>query len=155
MRLAWLMAIILLSGCGGATSSADPCAILGDEKLAEIAKSVVAKKDLTGPRKSGEETVSTCDVDFADGQWLTITLADLDRPIDEARLATYTHRDSELSAHFGFPVFYDGGKDLQAFLKPDRRVHLRMGKNAGQGYGQSFPANVGGKLRAVLTGIPQ
>ncbi|WP_260598158.1 hypothetical protein [Sphingomonas endolithica] len=155
MRFAWLTAAAFLSGCGGGASSTDPCTVLGEEKLSEIAKSTVTKKELTGPREVGGETVSTCDVDFSDGQWLTISLARRDKPIDDATLATYSHRDSTLSAQYGFPIFYDGEKDLEAFPKPDRRAHLRMGKNAGQGYAQSSPANVADKLRAVLAAIPR
>lgn len=117
-------------------------------------KSTVSKKEMTGPKEMGDETVSTCDMDFADGQWLTITLASRSTPIDESGLATYSSKNSDWSTQTGFPVFYrDGEKDLDAFPKPDRRVHLRMGKNAGQGYAQSFPASVSDKLRAILIAI--
>lgn len=151
MRFAWLVTTLFLTGCGGVVSSADPCSVMADDKLSEIVQSIVRKKDAVGPRRMGGETVSTCDIDFADGQWLTITLARSDAPIDDAALATYPRKNGEWSAKYGFPIFYrEGEQDLDAFPEPDRRVHLRMGKNAGHGYAGSFPANVTDKLRAIL-----
>lgn len=125
-----------------------------DHKLSELVKSTVTKKDAVGPKKMGDETVSTCDIDFADGQWLTITSARRDLPIDDAALATYSRKNDEWSAKYCFPVFYrEGEKDLDAFPNPERRVHLRMGKNIGQGYNGSFPANVTDKIRAILIAV--
>ena len=156
MRHAWLAITLFLTGCGGFVSSANPCSVMEDSKLSDFVKSTVTKKDAVGPKSVGDETVSTCDIDFADGQWLTITSGRRNTPIDNAALATYSHKNDEWSAKYGFPVFYrEGEQDLDAFPKPDRRVHLRMGKNVGQGYNGSFPANVTDKLRAILIAITQ
>lgn len=151
MRFAWLVSALFLTGCGGAVS---PCYVIADDKLGEIVKSIVKKKEVEGPRRMGSETVSTCDIDFADGQWLSITLARRVAPIENPGRSIWPPENSEWSAKYGFPIFYrEGEKDLEAFPEPDRRVYLRMGKNLGQGYAGSFPANVTDKLRAILIAV--
>jgi hypothetical protein len=145
---------MLLMGCAGENATVDPCSAISDDVLAGIFSTPVKTKELTGPREMGDETVATCDLDFVDGQWLTLTIARLEKPVTKAALATYRGKNSIMSDRFGFPIFYiSGDKDMDAFPVPTERIHLRVGKNAGGGYAGSFPTNLAGKLDGVLVAV--
>jgi hypothetical protein len=152
-RLLFALATIL-GGCGEQVKTADPCSIVSDQALTTSFSTPVKSKALTGPRRMGEESVATCDVDFSDGQWLVLTVSQLDKPIGEEALATFRNKDDAMTEKFGFPVFYGSGeKELDAFATPTKRIHVRLGKNAGGGSAGSFPDDIDEKLDAMLTAL--
>jgi hypothetical protein len=130
---------------------ADPCAALKDDALKSVFGSAVSKKELTGPRTMDDEIRSTCDIDFADGQWLTVTGNLHASPMTEEALATFGESDATLSESMGFPVYHrSGDKELTAFPAKTREYHIRIGQNAGQGYSGSFPSDYEDKLEKTV-----
>ncbi len=145
---------LALTACSEGASPnaiADPCAALKDDSLKSVFGSEVSKKELTGPKTMGDEIRSTCDIDFADGQWLTVTGNLHASPMTDDALATFGESDATLSEHMGFPVYYrSGDKEMTAFPTKSREYHIRLGQNAGQGSSGSFPSDYEDKLEKTV-----
>jgi hypothetical protein len=151
-RVSILVLPFLISACSGGAS--DACKVFSSDAVGKVYDSKVKAAELVGVQRMQDETRSTCDVDFDDGQWLSVTVTERKTAFTDEEISTFSGRNSELSSKFGYPVIHaSGSKELTAFVAPTREVYLRTGANAGQGYSTSMVDNVDAKLSQTLSKI--
>src|SRR4051812_27012587 len=129
-RFPVLLLPLLLSACSGGPSdssdASDACKAVSPDALGVIFGSKVKAAELAGVQDMQDETRSTCEGDFVDGQWLSVTGTDRKTPFTVEEKSTYSGRNDELSARFGYPVFHSSrSKELTPFIGPARELYLR------------------------------